>query len=125
MTGVLRLPPGAAETDAVVLPDVPADELHKDLLPIALTPEGRSLLADALRDSNNSITLAGASLTKVSEIDQQAETHMATLYRAVKTPWGISISTAIIVILTIIGLIGTFFYLRSKFSWFLVFPLGA
>lgn len=74
MTGVLRLPPGAAETDAVVLPDVPAVELHKDLLPIALTPEGRSLLADALRDSNNSITLAGASLTKVSEIQQAKHT---------------------------------------------------
>lgn len=106
-TGILRLPAGAAaaidgallvagsnfasqalETDAVILPDVPALELHKNLLPIALSPEGQAVLQDALRDSNNSIELAGASLARVNQIAQQAETHMAVLTRAIKTPWG-------------------------------------
>lgn len=135
-TGILRLPAGAIATingaslyagssfssaaiedTSLVLPDISSAEWIKHFTPVALTPEGQEEIKTALKDSENSIHLAGASLAKVNQIATNAETHLSVIERTLKTPWGISISTAL-VILTAIGLaVGFFFYFRSKFGW--------
>ncbi|KAK3909815.1 Retrovirus-related Pol polyprotein from transposon 412, partial [Frankliniella fusca] len=79
-TGVLHLPPGASavvnqatlyagalyssmadDADTVVIPDISLQALQHLLDPIVMTPDAQNILKEALRESNNSLQLAGAS----------------------------------------------------------------
>ncbi|KAK3931143.1 Retrovirus-related Pol polyprotein from transposon 412 [Frankliniella fusca] len=139
-TGVLHLPPGASavvnqatlyagalyssmadDADTVVIPDISLQALQHLLDPIVMTPDAQNILKEALRESNNSLQLAGVSMAKINTLAREAETTAAKMNKVMHTPFSISVTDIIMVIVIFVLIIIAYFYLRNKFGWLTMF----